>query len=105
MPRLSACYLPPDCPNPCFSLGQTGAQIQGCPTKLGHYLTSTARTRWSTENKADVRIPSNRVGGGAGWQCKVSPKAYVGGLLEVQTVPMPTYKGLFGSAKCPHAHI
>ena len=25
--------------------------------------------------------------------------------LAVQSVPMPMYRGLFGSAKCPYAHI
>ena len=29
----------------------------------------------------------------------------MGGGLSVQSVPMPTFRGLFGSAKCPHAHI
>ena len=35
----------------------------------------------------------------------MSPCPYIGGFLAVQSVPMPIYWGLFGSAKCPHAHI
>ena len=33
-------------------------------------------------------------------QCKVSPCPYIGGFLAVQSVPMPKYGGLFGTAMC-----